>query len=135
MNKNNSLQFNYILIVIIIILIVFILFVVIRKNTYESFDTSLNTMSMNFQMGVSGITPTGTINFINPFKKPPTIFTQIISNPDGVENAYSVQILNVKNTSFDYSKSKVINMKQGQYDITQLKKSEVESFSWIAFGL
>ena len=135
MNKNNTISFNYILIVIIIILILFILFVVIKKNTYESFEESLNTVGMNFQMGMSSITPTGTINFITPFKKPPMIFTQIISSPDGVENAYSVQIFNVKNTSFDYAKSKVIIMKNGEYDITQLKKSEVESFSWIAFGL
>jgi hypothetical protein len=135
MNKNNSVPFNYILIVIIIILIVFILFIVIKKNTYESFEQSLNTIGMNFQIGFSQISPTGTINFINPFKEPPMIFTQIISNPDGAENAYSVQIFNVKNTSFDYAKNKVTIMKNGEYDITQLKKSEVESFSWIAFGL
>lgn len=135
MNKNNTIPFNYMLIVIIIILIVFILFVVVKKNTYESFEESLNTVGMNFQMGVSQVTATGTINFITPFKKPPMIFTQIKSSPDSAENAYSVQIFNVKNTSFDYSKNKVINMKNGEYDITQLKKSDVESFSWIAFGL
>jgi hypothetical protein len=62
------------------------------------------------------------------------IFTQIISSSSNVENAYSVQIFNVTNTSFDYAKNKVIVMKQGEYDITQLKKSDVESFTWIAFG-
>jgi len=135
MNKNNSIPFSYMLIVIIIILIVFILFLVIKKNTYESFDGSLNIIGMNIQMGVSGITPTGTINFTSPFKKPPMIFTQIISSPSAIENGYSVQIFNVKNTGFDYSKNTIVNMKQGEYDITQLKKSDVESFSWVAFGM
>jgi hypothetical protein len=130
MNINNML-----IIILILLLIIFIVLILIKRNTYESFEQNLNTIGMNFQMGKSDITPTGTINFITPFKKPPMIFTQIISSPDGVENAYSVQIFNVTTKSFDYSKNKVINMKQAEYDITKLKKSDVESFSWIAFGI
>lgn len=138
MNKKDK---NYIFTILIIVIIIFIIFLAYMFSNYhyESFDNPPQTFGMQFQSGTSGISTTGTITFNIPFTKPPLIFTQIMPPTDGALNVYSVQIFNVTNKSFDYSKNKVINLSVSNENVNnmtimKLNKAELEPFNWIAFA-
>lgn len=102
------------------------------SKNIESFS-NIN-VGINFQTGTSGISATGTITFTTPFVNSPSIFTQIIGSTTSASNVYSVQILNVTNTGFDYVKNMVYNDTSTNYNITKVANSTLESFNWIAFG-
>ena len=122
----------FIIILIILILLIINEYLTIYPKNIESFS-NIN-VGINFQTGTSGISPTGTITFTTPFANPPSIFTQIIGTSTSASNVYSVQILNVKNTGFDYVKNMVYNDTSTNYNITKVANSTLESFNWIAFG-
>ena len=61
-------------------------------------------LGINIQSGTSTINPTGTIIFSKPYSKPPLVFAQIIGNTSSTNNIYSIQIFDITNTSFNYSK-------------------------------
>lgn len=141
MNKKNNN--TYILLFIIIILFLVIIYFLTKKKYKEYFDGSSSGMSLNFQVGKSGITPTGTINFQTPFSKPPLIFTQIVSSSADSANSYSIQVFNITNNGFDYSKNKIYNSqtttqtssgKNATYSVTLMVESTTESFIWLAMG-
>lgn len=120
-------------ITIIVILASIIIPITIKYSTIENFDNS-NFTGLNIQTGISSITPTGTINFTVPYQKTPMVFTQIIGTSNTSNNSYSVQIFNVTNKGFDYSKNKVINATSGKFIATKMGEATVEPFQWIAFG-
>jgi hypothetical protein len=159
MNKNNYFR-SYTFLVLILIIITILLFInifrYVNKNIPESFanseneeDDNLNNLSnnisninlgINFQSGISSINSKGTINFQNPFLKIPVVFTQIIGSSSTLLNVYSIQIFNITNNGFDYSKNKVYNNIQTKpdssdsaYIIPKVEESTIEPFIWFAF--
>lgn len=129
------LYFNYLLIIIIIILLSILIF---TKNRYESFENSGMSIFPAFDMGESEKATTGKITFKKPFSKIPTIFTQIISKQNSELNIYSVQVYNITNNSFEYSKNKAYNNTVTTDNINNLKFVKIdpcteETFLWIAF--
>ena len=139
----NNKDKNYFLIIIIIIIIILLFCYLITKYYHynEKFEnpSSVSFPRIEFQSGTSGISTTGTITFTNPFSKPPLIFTQVMPSMDGALNVYSVQIFNVTNKSFDYSKNKVTNILVNNENVNnmtaiKLNKAEIERFNWIAFA-
>ena len=159
MNKNNSFKSNRFLIVILVIIAILLfinILLYLKKNMYESFTNSeseehdsTNNLSynisninlgLNFQSGISGINPTGTINFQKPFLKTPVVFTQIIGSSSTISNAYSIQIFGVTTSGFNYSKNKVYNNIEKKpesadvaYVVPKIEPSTTESFIWLAF--
>jgi hypothetical protein len=141
MNKKNNN--TYILLFIIIVLLIVIIYFLTKKKNKEYFDESTSEMSDNFQLGKSGITPTGTINFQTPFSKPPLIFTQIVSSSADSANSYSIQVFNITNNGFDYSKNKIYNSQttakisseeNTTYTVTLMTQSTTEPFIWLAIS-
>lgn len=140
MNNKNKNYFLIIIIVIIIILL-FCYFIAKYYRYNEKFDnqSSVSFPRLEFQSGTSGISTTGTITFTNPFSKPPLIFTQVMPSMEGASNVYSVQLFNVTNKGFDYSKNKVTNILVNNENVNnmtaiKLNKAEIEPFNWIAFA-
>jgi len=150
---NNTIKNNRFLIIILIIIAILLfiyVYLYIRKKFYESFinseDESSNminniNLGINFQSGISTINPTGTIFFSKPYVKPPLVFTQIIGNTSTTNNIYSIQIFDVTNTSFNYSKNKAYisvqssnNSTNTAYLIPKIEQSNIEQFIWFAFG-
>ena len=131
------MKYNYmnsiLIIVILILLIIIFFFILNRRNSYEKFTNSPN-ISLNIQNGYGPITPTGSITFPNSFTTPPLILTQVIGSTSSANNAYSIQVFNVTNTGFDYSKNLITNAVSGQFTVTKLGNSTLEPFYWIAFG-
>ena len=99
-----------------------------KTPIYESFTNP----SLEIQTGVGPIATSGTIKFDNPFTNIPLIFTQIIGNTASSQDSFSVQIFNVSITGFDYTKQKIYNDSNGQFSVTKLVPSTVETFNWIA---
>ena len=102
------------LVLIIAVLLFINIFLYFFNKNYESFDNDLSknnniNLGINFQTGISNINPIGSIKFETPFSKPPVVFTQIVGNTSSVSNIYSVQIFDVTNIGFNYSKNKVYN--------------------------
>jgi hypothetical protein len=154
MNKNNTFKNNTFLIVILVIIAILLfinIFLYFFKINYESFDNDISksnqtntsnniNLGINFQTGISNIDPIGSIIFETPFTKPPVVFTQIVGNTGSVSNIYSVQIFDVTNTGFNYSKNKVYNNVQTlpessdeAYIVPKIDKSLTETFLWMAF--
>ena len=134
MNKLGSgSNFLIITLTIIAILLIIYIFLYMKKYKTEHFDNK-SLLEMSLQTGMSGITSTGTIIFTTPFLKPPMIFTQIIGNTNTALNMYSVQIFNVTNTGFNYSKNEIAVDLTSEYDVVHVSKSSLESFNWVAFG-
>ena len=135
MKNNKMLYFNYLLIIIIIILLSILIF---TKNRYDSFENKEMNMFPICDMGESGKATTGKINFKKPFFKKPNIFTQIISNKTSDLIIYSIQIYNITNNSFEYSKKKAYNNIIKDNTIKDIKIVRIdpcteETFLWIAF--
>lgn len=160
MNKNNTFKSNTFLIVILVIIAILLFINIILfffKKNYESFDNAISksdpsnasnpsnpsnniNLGINFQTGISNIEPIGSVTFETPFSKPPVVFTQIIGNTESISNIYSVQIFDVTNTGFNYSKNKVYNNVQtlpessdDAYIVIKIDKSLTETFLWMAF--
>jgi hypothetical protein len=151
--NNNTIKNNRFLIIILIIIAILLfmnIFLYVRKRFYESFVNSenepLNVMNninlgINIQSGTSTINPTGTIIFSKPYSTPPLVFAQIIGNTSSTNNIYSIQIFDITNTSFNYSKNKAYisvqsseNSSSTAYLIPKIDQSNTEQFVWIAFG-
>lgn len=136
----NSKYSNISSIFIIIVLIIFLVFFpIILSNTIkftEKFDNPPINNGFNLQYGKSGIEPTGTITFKNSFQNTPKVFTQIIGNDSSTNNVYSVQVFNITNTGFNYSKNMMANSTSdgGKFTMAKLAPSTIEPFDWIAFG-
>jgi hypothetical protein len=136
----NSKYSNISSIFIIIVLIIFLVFFpIILTNTVqisEKFDNPPINNGFNLQYGKSGIEPTGTITFKNSFQNTPKVFTQIIGNDSSTNNVYSVQVFNITNTGFNYSKNMMANSTSdgGKFTMAKLAPSTIEPFDWIAFG-
>ena len=156
MNKKSSFNFDsfiafsksnclYILSFCILIILIILLFHS-KKNkndvlydnlnySIENFiDSSDQNFGINFQTGLSSISPTGTIIFKTPFSKIPMIFTQMVNNTNGTSNIYSVQVFNITLNSFDYAKNMVSNFTSENISMPKLDKSTIEPFNWIAIG-
>ena len=132
MIKNNYVIL--ILLIIILILLVVILFLIFNKTSYKENFVNPPNISLNIQNGYGPTTQTDKITFPTPFTTPPLILTQIIGSSSSVNNAYSIQVYNVTNTGFDYSKNLITNAVSGQFTVTKLGNSTLEPFYWIAFG-
>jgi hypothetical protein len=136
MKNNKIFYFNYLLIIIIIILLSILIF---TKTKRESFENTGMSIFPTFDMGESGKATTGKINFKKSFSKIPTVFTQIISKQNNNNlNVYSVQIYNINNNGFEYSKNKAYNNTINTDNIKNMKfvkidPSTEETFLWIAF--
>ena len=124
-------MYKYIFLIILLI-IIFLLINIFLHNFHKNDNEHFTGIA--FQSGISGIQQTGTITFTTPFTKTPSIFTQIIGTADTSSNIYSVQIFNITDTSFNYSKNKVGSNPTSEYDITHVSPSMLEPFNWIAFG-
>jgi hypothetical protein len=133
----------YILSLIIVLIIA--LFMIIKHysfKTHESFDNSSisSFLGMTFETGTSPITPTGSISFTKEYTTIPIIFTQIITNGgDDASNAFSIQVFNITQKGFDYSKNilknNVIHPSEGNDMVAlNLTQDSLNSFQWIAFG-
>jgi hypothetical protein len=149
-NSNNGGYYFFIIILAIIGVLLFInIFLFLKKNVYESFadeEDKINlsnniNLGLNFQSGISDINATGSIIFSKPFLNTPNVFTQIIGNTSSLDNVYSVQVFNVTNRGFNYSKNKAFNNVQSSsnssstaYIIPKIDKASVESFMWLALG-
>jgi hypothetical protein len=164
MNKIKLSNQTIIIIFFIIIVIIIILYNITKKYNLESFINSESEMEennviinpsfdndfnpptnissvfgMNFQIGKSGISSTGTIYFKTPFSRPPMILTQMIGDTSTINNIYSIQVFGITNTSFNYSKNKLYNYQVSDENLQNatlmsLEPSTAESFMWIAFG-
>ena len=134
--KNSKISyFNYLLIIILVIILLVLVF---TKNRYESFENNSTNIFPSFDTGESGKSATGKIIFKKPFSKVPSVFTQIISNQTSNQSVYSIQIYNIKNDSFEYSKNKAYNNIISTDNIKSMKfvkidPSTEETFLWIAF--
>ena len=163
--KNIKLSTQTIIIIFfIIIIVIIILYTITKKYNLESFINSESEMEesntrsisnnnnnfnpptnissvfgMNFQIGKSGISPTGTIYFKTPFSRPPLILTQMIGDISTAQNIYSIQVFDITTTSFNYSKNKLYNYQVSDENLQNanllsLEPSTLESFVWVAFG-
>jgi hypothetical protein len=135
-SKNSSNISSIFIIVIVLIFIILLPIILIKSNVFENYDNSNTLQGHITQYGRSGIEPTGTITFQVPFQNTPKIFTQIIGNENTSTNVYSIQVFNVTNKGFNYSKNMINNSTSGsgQFTMPKLSPSTVEPFDWIAFG-
>jgi hypothetical protein len=126
----------------LILFLLFILFtsIILRlyfnNKRYENFDavqTPVVDKLPVIDKGIGQVLKSGTINFKKQFTVPPFVFTQIIGSNQTVNNAYSVQVYNITNTGFDYSKNTLENKPAGDFVALTLSPSTSETFSWIAF--
>ena len=148
---NSKSKFGSIFIVIIVLSFIIILpIILINSNILENYDNSntnpnpilnansnpnLNSISnFKIQQGTGNTDQTGTITFDVPFQNIPKVYTQIIGNQDSMNNVYSIQVFNITNNGFSYSKNMVVNKKTGQFTISTLNPSTTETFDWIAIG-
>jgi hypothetical protein len=125
-------------------MIIILLYISYNRYYIESFDDAKDAIDsvnsgIGFEMGTSGITPTGTITFNRPFVKIPIIFTQIIGASDTSNSSFSIQIFDITTKNFNYSKNKlygelVTNENIEDATILKLDNSTVEKFTWIAIG-
>ena len=147
LNINNNFLFLFIYmgktdnIFILLILLVFVAIFYFSFNSYnkpiKSILESFSNMNIDFQNGISSITPTGSIKFEKPFGSIPQIFTQIFGDSSISGNAYSVQVFNITTTGFDYSKKKIMNqpIPGGSGSVVRFDDATTESFNWIALTL
>ena len=123
---------------VILVFLIFLIFLFSYKSYYENFDTCnctpLQSPSLNYQNGISNKSSSGTIKFDKPFEKIPIVLTQI--KTDGSKNvnnqSYSIEIYNVTQYSFDYSKKKIYNQTSGDINIVRLDNDSEQIFYWIA---
>ena len=92
------------------------------------------TNQQNIQYGFSGIAQTGTITFNKLFISPPMVFTQIIGNKTISDMGYLINVYNVTNHSFNYSKYKIVSQKNDQFNIMSFEDSLDLPFNWMAIG-
>jgi regulatory protein YycI of two-component signal transduction system YycFG len=143
--------FNTMCIIIIILFIIniFLFYVYTKKTLSISENFSDNTINeetidvgMQFQTGIGSTNSSGTITFNKPFTKNPIVLTQIIGSSSTLNNVYSIQIFNITNTSFNYSKNKVFNnvttnqsssSSNSAFIVPTINPSDTENFVWFAF--
>jgi hypothetical protein len=134
-------KLNYILIVISIILILCILFYLNnqkKENFLSEMQSNLDLSKINnynINIGVSGISEKGTIKFNKRYVNPPQIFTQIISQVSVSDNLYGVNIFNVTNEKFEYSKYKISSTLINDINLTKVEPLTEERFNWLAIGV
>jgi hypothetical protein len=137
MNKNN--YYNLFLLIILAFLIIFFLLSFIYKfeKKRELFDNS-NSFGLYIETGTSNIEETGTIKFKKTFDKIPMIFTQINSNSNTSNYLFSINIFNITESGFNYSKNKAYNNNiitdEHSYFIPKIESSNLESFNWLAIS-
>ena len=154
MKKNNKNNNYLILLLLVILIIIIISFFILKRRNYESFAN--NSIGLAFETGVSGISSTGTITFKKPFSSIPIVFTQMNASPTTSEYIFSVNIFNVTNTEFSYSKNQAYNavstisdessssfLKKSTesfisnnmtFSVPKISESKVETFNWIAIA-
>ena len=116
------------MVAVALILFLMIMYMKMKTPVYESFTNQ----TLEIQTGVGPIAPSGTIKFDKPFSNMPLIFTQVNGNTASSQDSFSVQIFNVSTAGFDYTKQKIYNDSNGQFSVTKLVPSTVETFNWIA---
>ena len=135
--KNKS---KYILIGICIILILFIIYSIYNSKKEHFLSEMQNTIDLskinnyNINIGVSGTSEKGTIKFNRRYVNPPQIFTQIISEVSVSDTLYGVNIYNVTNEKFEYSKYKVNSTLINDINLTRVDPLTEERFNWLAIG-
>jgi ABC-type maltose transport system permease subunit len=145
MKRFSKINIIYGICIIAVIVIILILFFTVNKsnknNTIESFISEsqnnvdmTNLSNLNIAYGVSGISDVGSIKFTKPFKNPPRIFTQIINNNPISNAVYGVNVFNLTNDGFEYSKYKVNSTTNEDITLVGLDRSTLEPFNWLAIG-
>jgi hypothetical protein len=96
-------------------------------------NSSNNINNNNIQKGLSGISQSGYIQFQNPFQNIPYVFTQMIGNDKEQNNLNNVNVYNITQNGFGYSKNKLVEEKINDMTINVLNPSETDVFQWIAY--
>lgn len=105
----------------------------IPANCICNTNNSSNNINNNIQKGISGISQSGHIQFQNPFKNVPYVFTQMIGNNKEQNNLNNVNVYNITQNGFDYSKNKLVEEKINDMTISVLNPSESDVFQWVAY--
>lgn len=130
----NKVTREYIILFLVVLLLGFSIYHFYRQNKIESFDI-MGASSIVFDNGMSdNSTSNGSIKFTKTFTKIPNIFSQIIGNDDNSQtDIYSVQILNVTITGFDYIKTKIYKKTNESKTVMMPSiESTLLPFNWIA---
>jgi hypothetical protein len=131
---------KYILIILSILLILFIIYFIYNSKKEHFLSEMQNTIDLskinnyNINIGVSGISEKGTIKFNRRYVNPPQIFTQIISEVSVSDGLNGVNIFNVTNEKFEYSKYKVNSTLINDINLTSVEPLTTERFNWLAIG-
>lgn len=130
---------EHIIIFLLLLLIVISIFHFFKKNTIESFDIASLSKIVIDNNTSDNTSTSGTIKFTQTFKTIPVIFTQIVGNEGNTPTStdvYSVQILNITLTSFDYIKTKIFKKTNATNTIAVATLDNTTlPFNWIAFQI
>lgn len=138
-NKIGGFELNNSLIYIILGIVLCIVFIIItvylsNAKVIDTFICEESTQESNFQKGLGGTSKTGTITFPKTFNNVPIVFTQVIGNSEEPEVIYNVNIFDITQNGFSYSKNKINNQTEEEFTTTNFSPSITEQFMWIAFG-
>lgn len=127
----------YILLIIVLVIFIIIISIYISKNkVIDNFSNICQESSeeQSIQKGIGSTTSNGTIVFPKTFHNVPLIFTQVIGNSNEPNIIYNVNIYNITQSGFSYSKNSVSLQKSEDFTITDMSEDNTSQFQWIAFG-
>ncbi len=138
-NKKGGFELNNSLIYIILGIVLCVVFIIImlylsNAKVIDTFICEESTEETNFQKGMGGTSKTGKIIFPKTFNNVPMVFTQVIGNSNELDVIYNVNIFDITQSGFSYSKNKINNQTEEDFTTTDLSPSITEQFMWIAFG-
>ena len=149
MNINIDKNKNYIILFLLFLLIMVCVYHFFNQSKIEKFQNKIiETFDLSLLSSVTvdygssdNTSTTGSISFNKKFKNPPLLFAQIIGNEQNGDtnstDVYSVQIVNVTNTSFTYIKNRVFS-KTSDSKVMNLQTPNITNttlpFNWIAIS-
>ncbi len=132
--KGGFMESYYIYLIFVIILFFIVMPIYIQFNVVDQFDNPNSSQSLKYDFGIVEDTSSkGTVKFTTQFKEIPVVFTQIIGNNNSQTNGYSIQVMNISTTGFDYSKDKIMDEESGSFTITKILPDNNLAFQWSAF--
>jgi hypothetical protein len=138
-NKKGGFEIDNFMVNIILGIVLFIVFIIMiiylsNAKVIDTFICEESSQEANFQKGMGGTNKTGKIIFPKTFNNVPMVFTQVIGNSSNPEVIYNVNIFDITQSGFSYSKNKINNETEEDFTATDMSPSITEQFMWIAFG-
>lgn len=119
---------------ILIISILTLLIYIFTTGNNENFICEESSSEQVIQKGMGGVAQTGTITFSKVFNNVPLVYTQVIGNSIEPNIIYGVNIYNITQSGFSYSKNKLVTETSEDLSMTNVMPSTTEQFQWLAFG-